>query len=369
MHPALHWKKLPNQKIQCRLCAHYCLIKEGEFGFCRVRKNSGGALVSLSYGLARGVAIDPIEKKPFFQFFPGSRVLSFGTPGCNFTCLGCQNWDLSQEPRLGVSEATEGPLQRKSRSLQPEELVKLATGTDGLAYTYSEPTIFWEYALDCIRLSRKLGKRTAESSRGWTRSRAARGEGKQLYNVFVSNGFFSRELANQIIKEKLLDAVRIDLKFMDEKNYKNYCGGRLKPVLDNIRKFAKSEIHLEVMVLIIPDLNDSPATLRKFAKFIASVDKSIPIHFLRFFPQYKAENRPTPDETLVLAGKIAKKEGLEYVYLGNSTIPGGEDTLCPGCGKTLVRREGFGVVENFLRAPACPFCERKLRRFVLSTKK
>lgn len=354
-HPALLWKNLGragSSAVQCRLCAQHCTIKPGKLGKCFVRKNVSGALKTLSWGQVRGLAVDPIEKKPFFHFRPGSRVLSFGTPGCNFSCLGCQNWDLSQGPKI-IADALEGKI------MEPAKVVELARNTDGLAYTYSEPTIFFEYAYDCIKLSKKVRKMEAEPSRGWTRSRAGR-EGK-LYNVFVSNGYLSEELIAKIKREKLLDAIRIDLKFMDEKNYKEYCGARLEPVLENIRSFARSRVHLEVMVLVIPGMNDGKGYLKRYGEFIASVDSSIPLHFLRFFPHFRAANPATPDDTLLLARGLARDAGVQHVYIGNSSIPGGEDTLCPGCGGTLIQREGFSVAQNRLERNRCPDCGKAIK--------
>jgi pyruvate formate lyase activating enzyme len=335
---ALLWKKLARTKtVQCRLCDHYCKIPESGFGICRARQNLKGALHSLNYGKVEGLAIDPIEKKPFFHFHPGARVLSFGAPGCNFRCLGCQNWELSQGPKLSKTFWTEAS--RASPKKIAEEA--FAAKCDGIAYTYSEPTVFFEYARDCALEARKIDK--------------------NLFNVFVTNGYFSKEAFSRIKKERLLDAIRIDLKFMDDANYGEYCGGKLAPVLRNIRAVAKSKIHLEIIVLVIPTLNDSPEKLREFSKFVAGVNKSIPVHFLKFHPDYEAMNLPaTPDETLLLARKIAKEEGIEYAYLGNSLIPGGEDTLCPGCGDILIQRSGFGVLKNFLEEPVCPGCGRKL---------
>jgi len=359
-HPALHWKALPNKSIQCRLCSQFCLIKEGEKGFCHVRKNVKGKLFSLAYGKPRGISIDPIEKKPFFHFRPGSSCLSFGTPGCNFTCLGCQNWELSQEPRL-VAEAELKSVQpsqdRNSHGQEPglgdslnkesgsekspEEIVALAKGTEGIAYTYSEPTIFYEYARDCAKLAKRQG----------------------LYNVLVSNGFFSPELADEISKERLFDAIRIDYKFPDNKNYLKYCGAREKPVIENIKKIFESGINLEVINLVIPGLNDSEKSLGKTARKIAGIDPEIPVHFSRFHPDYSFRGIPTPKDTLLLAGKIALESGLKHVYLGNAPdIPGGENTFCSGCGALLIERKGFFVSKNLLnRGGRCPECKKKLR--------
>lgn len=359
-HPALHWKALPNKSIQCRLCSQFCLIKEGEKGFCLVRKNVKGKLFSLSYGKPRGISIDPIEKKPFFHFRPGSSCLSFGTPGCNFICLGCQNWELSQEPRL-VAEAELNSVQpnrdrnshgqeprlenieERKKSFSPKEIVALAKGTDGIAYTYSEPTIFYECARDCAKLAK----------------------GRGHYNVLVSNGFFSPELADEISKEKLFDAIRIDYKFPDNKSYLKYCGAREKPVVGNIKKIFESGIHLEVINLVIPGLNDSEKSLGKTARKIAVIDPEIPVHFSRFHPDYSFKGIPTPKDTLFFARKIAVESGLKHVYLGNAPeIPGGENTFCSGCGALLIERRGFFVSKNLLnKGGRCPECGKKLRGF------
>ncbi len=362
-HPALLWKPLARADsraggevrakhepesawVRCRLCSHFCVIGRGEMGFCHVRGNRKGRLYSLNYGLVEGLALDPIEKKPFFNFRPGTRVLSFGSPGCNFRCLGCQNWELSQGPRLGVAL----PGERVPAKRMAGEAVR--TGAAGLAYTYSEPTIFFEYARDCVRESKKL---------------VASGRlPKDFYNVFVTNGYFSKEMLAKIARERLLDAMRIDLKFMNGADYKSFSGARLEPVLENIRAVAKTGMHMEVIVLVIPGMNDKPAQLKEFASFVAAVGKSVPLHFIRFHPDYRVSGgSATPIGTLEKAREIAREAGIEYAYIGNTGTSGHEDTLCPGCGELLIERRGFGVVRNAFKGsrakrPTCPACGHKI---------
>ena len=358
---ALLWtpaKGLPQKKVvRCRLCAHYCLIPPGGVGACLVRKNEGGRLRTVNWGQADGLAIDPIEKKPFFHFKPGSQLLSFGTPGCNFRCLNCQNWQLSQ----AMKQYGPGVLSKKL--LEPQEIAGTASRekVDGIAYTYSEPTIFFEYAYDTIQECRKL-----------------QAKGKlppDFFHVFVSNGYFSKEMLALVAKEKLLSAIRIDLKFMDDAKYWRICGGRLQNVLDSIKRVAALRqnagwpIHLEVINLVIPGENDSDDDFRAVSSFIHSLSPSIPLHFSRFFPQYKMDHvLPTPIERLERAKSIAQDEGLHFAYIGNTGLLGAEDTHCPNCGELLIARNRFGIEKNVfenanakMRAnPACPKCGQKI---------
>ncbi|VVC03383.1 Radical SAM superfamily protein [Candidatus Burarchaeum australiense] len=327
-------------KVLCRLCMRYCIIGEGERGYCLVRRNEKGKLYSLNYGKSSGFEIDPIEKKPFFHFKPGTNVLSFGTPGCNFRCLNCQNWMLSQAPRER-SDALDIP------KTLPKQVAEMAVreGCDGIAYTYSEPTIFFEYAYDCVKEARKLAP--------------------DMFHVFVSNGYFSREMLDLVAKEELLQAIRIDLKFMNDEKYKEIAGAHLEPVQQNIRRVneLRGKVHLEVIALIIPTLNDSDDDLRRLCQFVAGVGKDIPVHFDAFFPYYKLSHLPpTPEKTLLRAREIAKEEGLEYVYLGNASIPHGEDTVCPQCGEVLIERRGFLILKNKFagKKPECPKCGKRI---------
>ena len=523
LREALLYEKTGDNTVQCKLCARYCKIPEGKRGFCLVRQNEGGKLYSLSYGKAAGLEIDPIEKKPFFHFHPGSsKVLSFGTPGCNFRCKGCfvpetrvftdegvleiseifekgvneiveedgglrlvkkisalthrgrfkkivraskhyfagelvvvkpycapefkctpnhevfalrdgvaskvradqlknedlllspkaaasffenaaeensretivlakiremkqclllpikklsrqayagpvynlevegdhsylanfvsvgncQNWMLSQAPRISA-DAFSLP------STLPADIAGAAVreNCEGIAYTYTEPTIFFEYARDTVLETRKIAP--------------------EKFHVFVSNGYFSRECFKQIEREKLLEAIRIDLKFIDDDKYVEYTSAHLEPVQESIIRVynSKPKIHLEVINLVIPGWNDDEDTLRRTAKWVAGVGKDIPLHFIRFFPFYEAQDiPPTPDETLLKAKKIAEDEGIEYAYVGNTALANVEDTKCPRCGKVLIKRVGMSVLENVWqkagedekKKPVCPNCGYKI---------
>ncbi|MFA5108835.1 MAG: AmmeMemoRadiSam system radical SAM enzyme [Candidatus Micrarchaeia archaeon] len=328
--------------IRCQLCSHYCLIPNGQVGKCLVRQNENGKLYSLSWGKASGLAMDPIEKKPFFHFKPGSSVLSFGTPGCNFRCLNCQNWDLSQ----GVSIKGKSILEMLA-TITPKQIALQAqkSNADAIAYTYSEPTIFFEYAYDTIKECKKQK------------------ETKNISHLFVSNGYFSKEAFELIKKEKLLDAIRIDLKFFDDEKYYEITGGRLKPVLESITRVHQSGTPLEIINLLIPDENDSDAQIEKLCKFVYSLSPNVPLHFSRFFPYYKLANKPeTPIKTLLNARKIAKEIGLNYVYIGNTDLKDTEDTRCPQCNLLLIKRNRYIIEKNVFeklkdtKNPKCPKC-------------
>ncbi len=331
---ALLYEKLENQKVRCNLCSFHCLIENEKMGICKTRVNKQGVLYTLNYGRANGYSIEPIEKKPFFHFHPSSNVLSFGTPGCNFSCLNCQNYFMSQSTKE-VENAYSG-----LRFIPPEEIVNAGERAGGFAYTYTEPTIFFEYARECVleERRRKTGK----------------------FHVWVSNGFYSEQLLSTILKEKLLDAVRIDLKFTSEEKYAEVCKARLKPVLENIKKISKSDVFLELINLVIPGYNDSEQDLTELIDLIHGIDKRIPLHFLRFYPYYKMSNvPPTSDETLQKAFKIGL-EKLDYVYTGNASIKGSEDTLCPECKTLLIKRRGMMVIKNNLKEPYCPKCGNEI---------
>ncbi len=334
---AILYERLPDKSVRCKLCAHYCVVKDGKRGVCGVRKNEGGVLFSLVWSGANGLAIDPIEKKPFFHYKPGTSVLSFGTPGCNFRCLNCQNWSLSKNP---IKDDYFG------EALTPEIIVQtaIARNVGGIAYTYSEPTIFFEYARDVI----KLAKRKAP----------------YLFHVFVSNGYLSDEAIDLIEKEDLIDAINIDLKFADDEPYKRICGAKLAPVVENLKRFneLKDRIHLEIINLVIPGENDSEEALEKIVDIVYSINPEIPLHFNRFYPAYKMlDVPPTPLETLLKARQIALKRGLAHVYIGNVLAEGLEDTVCPNCGTVLIKRSGYRIIENkLIDSDKCPTCERKI---------
>ncbi len=336
MKEAILYTKHKDNKIKCNLCAHYCELNTGQYGICGVRRNIDGILYSLNYGMLSGVAIEAIEKKPFYHFAPGTDVLSFGLPGCNFRCSNCQNSSLSQ------SVKTERHLLNAHKRSNTEALVNYAMQNDisGIAYTYSEPTVFFEYAYDLI----KNFRRNTET--------------RHLKQMFISNGFLSKELRELILEENLLDAINIDLKFMDNKKYKRITGGTLQAVLDNIEAFADSSVHLEIINLVIPDENDSDDDFRKIAKFLSSLDKKIPLHFSRFFPYNEMyDKKPTPLERLISAKQISEDFGMNYVYIGNTNIEDSSDTFCPKCNSLLCKRRGYSTsFENIIKDNQKYYC-------------
>jgi pyruvate formate lyase activating enzyme len=328
MKEAYLYKKEAGGEVRCELCAHRCIIAPGKKGICRVRENRGGTLYSLVYGKAVARNIDPIEKKPFFHFLPASSSFSIATVGCNFRCSYCQNFDISQMVRDGNEIIGE--------NLPPEDVVRLAVEHDcqSISYTYTEPTIFMEYAYDTARLAKEKG----------------------LKNNFVTNGYMTEEALRFVHPN--LDAANIDLKAFTEKFYTDMCGAKLEPVLSSIAGMKRLGIWVEVTTLIIPTLNDSPHELREIAEFIRGVGEEIPWHVSRFHPTYRVNDTPaTPADTLKKAREIGREAGLRYVYTGN--IPGddGENTYCYQCGKLLIRRYGFQVIENVIVDAKCPQCE------------
>jgi pyruvate formate lyase activating enzyme len=320
------WKALDGGQVSCVLCAHRCDIAPAMFGVCGVRRNLDGKLFTLVYGEVIAAAVDPIEKKPLYHFLPGTKSFSIATVGCNFKCGFCQNWSISQaskkEDRAGGFE------------LMPEAVVReaLARGCRSVSYTYTEPTIFFEYAFDTARLARDKG----------------------LLNVFVTNGYMTAEALGTI--RPCLDAANVDLKAFKDETYKRVCKARLAPVLDSIRLMKESGVWVEVTTLVVPGLNDGDVELAGIARFIASVDPDIPWHVSRFHPDYKYdEAEATPAGTMKRALEIGRREGLRYVYAGN--IAGfDEDTHCPSCGTVVIGREGFRVLRNALKGSNCPSC-------------
>ena len=328
MRKALLWKTLSGQAVACGLCAHYCRIDEGERGKCGVRQNLGGELYTLVYDKVAAINLDPVEKKPLYHFLAGSKTFSLGAMGCNFSCAFCQNSQLAQSPSQGL------PVQ--GQKVTPEILVQsaLQSGAASLSYTYSEPTVFFELMRDTALLAKEKG----------------------LKNILVSNGFQSPQCLSEL--SGLIDAANIDLKAFSENFYKEICGARLAPVLENLKTIRELGWWLEVTTLVIPELNDSQSELSDLAQFIArELGSGTPWHISRFFPQYRMLDRPpTPLERLEVAAQAGRAAGLKYVYQGN--LPGGEhgDTVCPQCGLVLVKRRGFTVLENKLASGACSQC-------------
>lgn len=327
MQDALFYTKKGDATVQCFLCPHNCTIASGKTGICGVRKNTGGMLSSLVYGKVIAEHVDPIEKKPLFHFYPGSRAYSIATVGCNFRCRHCQNSEISQMPR------DQGVVMGSDRT--PDDIVRAAqqAGCRSISYTYTEPTVFFELALETAQLARERG----------------------IKNNFVTNGYISPEPLEKI--SPYLDAANIDLKAFSEEFYKDICGARLQPVLDAIRLYKKLGIWIEITTLIIPDLNDSPQELEKIAGFIAATGREIPWHVTAFYPTYRLLDKPrTSIKTLIKARGIGLQAGLRYVYTGN--VPGeeAENTYCYGCGRLLIRRDGFAIGENNLSDGVCPEC-------------
>ncbi len=329
MKEALLYTPKEKGQVECMLCNHHCLIKPQRLGLCQVRVNSESKLYSLVYGKIIAQHVDPIEKKPLFHFLPGSRSLSIGTVGCNFQCDFCQNYEIAQYPRL------EGGV--IGQEVTPQEVIEtaLSTGSQSISYTYNEPTVFFEFALDCSRLAAKSG----------------------LKNVFVTNGYMTTAALDLIFPD--LHAANVDLKAFRDEFYRKHCKARLAPVLDTLKHLKKQGVWLEVTTLLIPGENDDPQELRDIARFIyKELGPETPWHVTRFYPRFKLLTRPaTPIETLHKAYTIGKEEGLYYVYTGN--VPGdeGEKTFCWQCGETLIDRYGFGIM-SFELTPegSCPRC-------------
>jgi len=321
------YERCPGGRVRCHLCAHHCSIPEGRRGICHVRENVGGTLYTLVYGRAIARHVDPIEKKPLYHFHPGSTAYSIATEGCDFRCRWCQNWEISQRSRGVRIRSGESP---------PQEIVRdaRAHGSRSIAYTYTEPTVFFEYAFDT----------------------AVRAHAAGMANVFVTNGYMSEEMLSAF--RPYLNAANVDLKAFRDATYKRYVGARLQPVLDSIEAMKRFGVWLEVTTLVIPGLNDSRAELRDATAFIVrQLGPDTPWHISRFFPAYRMTDRPpTPLKTLRRAREIGREAGLRYVYIGNVAEEGGQDTACPGCHRVLIRRPGFGEITNHVRGFRCPDC-------------
>ena len=316
--------------VQCQLCPKNCIIGHGQSGDCRVRVNIDGVLRSVVYGFPCSVHIDPVEKKPLFHFLPGSRILSIATVGCNLHCKNCQNWEISQA----------NPEESRAVSCGPAKLVGLAKehSCPSVAYTYTEPIVYYEYTYDSAKLARDKGIR----------------------NVLVTAGYINAEPWKELLR--FVDAANIDLKAMTNDFYREICSATLEPVLDALVLAKASGVMVEVTNLIISTLNDKDEQIRELARWVrANMGSETPVHFSGFFPRYKMRHLPpTSLKTLTKAREIAMSEGLAYVYIGNVLSEEGQNTYCPGCKKLLIERKGYTITQNHVDSGQCPECKREI---------
>lgn len=338
-YEALLYEKLADNKVRCQLCAHHCLIADGKRGICRVRENKAGVLYSIIYGKLIAAHVDPIEKKPMFHFYPGSRSFSIASPGCNFDCQWCQNWEISQ----GDSAAAAA----RCPYTPPQDVVSAAKRESclSISYTYTEPTVFFEFTQDVGILAREVG----------------------LKNVYVSNGYMSPQTI--ALLARWLDAANVDIKAFSDEVYRKHIGARLQPVLDACSLLKQAGVWLEITTLLIPGLNDDEAQIRGLTRYIArELGAETPWHVSRFFPQYKYQNTDaTSVGSIEKAMEIGKAEGLRYVYAGN--IAGSADTYCPQCGAVLIKRTGMSTLSSRVsHKGACPVCGARIAGVGLSGK-
>lgn len=338
MKEAMLYKKQSDGSVLCQLCPHYCRVEEGKRGICAVRENRAGTMYTLAYNHLTSRNIDNVEKKPFFHFYPGSTAYSISTFGCNFHCQYCTNWAISQGPSVRF------PIEREE--VTPEEVVAAAVAADcrSIAYTYVEPTIFFEYVYDTSRLAQAAG----------------------LANIYKTNGFMSPEMLESCWP--YLDAANVDLKAFRDITYQRF-GGRLQPVLDTLKRMKGLGIWLEVTTVIIPGVNDDASELKDVAKFIAEeLGTDTPWHIARFFPAYKmADVAPTPVDSLRRARELGLIEGLNYIYFGNLPEKGRQDTLCVACSNVLIQRRAFDLLKNDLRNGCCQNCGTPLHGVGMDT--
>lgn len=322
---AAYWRPQDNGQVACDLCPIACRLREGQTGPCATRANQQGVMVPLHYGRIVSAAVDPIEKKPLYHFHPGKPILSVAAPGCNLHCMFCQNWTISQDGGA------------RTESASPTDLVSMAQAEDsvGIAFTYSEPLVWYEFVRDTALVVREKG----------------------LKNVLVTNGYLNAEPLAELLP--LIDAVNIDLKSMDDVFYRKVCKARLDPVLAAIRQSHDAGVHLEITNLVIPGQNDDPDQIRALVGFVADLDPDIPLHFSAYHPAWKFDAPPTPLETLLEARRLAAGR-LNYVYLGNSRTAEGRDTLCPECGAVVIDRSGYRAQVRLTGHHECPDCSRPI---------
>ncbi len=329
-HEAGFYEKLDGGLVRCTLCPHLCVVSDGRRGRCRVRENRGGTYYSLVYGRPSAIHLDPIEKKPFFHVYPGSSSYSIATVGCNMDCRFCQNWELSQADPDDAVVPYRAPSDIAGAAA--------ASGARTISFTYTEPTVFLEYMLDCARAGLERG----------------------IESVMVSSGFISEEAQRALFP--VMKAVKIDLKAFTDSFYSKICGGRIQPVLDSLKRLAGSGVWYEIVVLIIPTLNDSDEELGRMTGWIArELSRDVPVHFSRYHPTYKMVNiPPTPLQTLQRARRIAMEQGCRFVYIGNIEVRDEQYTFCPACGKAVIKRYGYRIVENSIRERSCEFCGKSI---------
>lgn len=327
---AMFYKKIENKRVECNLCPRKCKVGDMERGYCGVRENREGIYYTLVYGNPCAVHIDPIEKKPFFHFYPDSKAFSISTAGCNVNCKFCQNWQISQSR----------PEQTENVNLPPAEVIRYAKNNlaKSIAYTYAEPVVFYEYIIDTSKIARK----------------------DNIKSVVVSGGYIEEEPLKKLCD--VVDAVKIDLKAFTSKYYKEIVNGELKPVLDTLKILKKSKIWFEIVYLVLPGLNDSEKEINDMCVWINNnLGKDVPLHFSRFYPMYKLKNLPpTPVDTLTRLRKLAMSCGIKYVYVGNVFGHEGESTYCVDCKKTLVKRTGYQILEYYIEKGRCKYCNEKI---------
>ncbi|KPK96941.1 MAG: radical SAM protein [Omnitrophica WOR_2 bacterium SM23_72] len=327
---ALYYEKLENKSVQCHICPRNCIISDGKRGFCGVRENRAGTLFSLSYGKLVSVHVDPIEKKPLFHFYPATSAFSIATAGCNLRCKFCQNWEISQRK----------PEEVHYSYIEPRQLVNKAkeSGSPTIAYTYTEPTIFYEYMLETAKLARQVG----------------------LKNIMHSCGYINEEPLRELIP--YLDAANIDLKGFSDDYYQKLSEATLEPVLNTLEILKKEGVHLEITNLVLPGFNDDPEIIIKMCLWIKeNLGTDVPLHFSRFFPMYQLLSlNPTPVASLERARKIALDCGLKYVYIGNVAGHPAENTYCPRCGKLLIERKGYFILQNNIQDGKCRYCGERI---------
>lgn len=328
LYPARYSESLAGGAVRCLLCPFRCLLAEGQIGLCKARQNVGGTLQTLTYGKVSSRQVDPVEKKPFFHVLPGSRVYSIAVTGCNLKCLYCQNWSLSQV----------FPEEVDTIPMTPAEVVQAAVDSQSsaIAFTYNEPTVYFEYLLDIAKLAKDKGLKT----------------------LVVSNGYINPAPLRELLP--FVDAYKIDFKGYDDKFYQEVTGGHLAPVLESMKIIRESNVWLEVVNLLVPGKNDSDDQIRSLVQWIKeNLGTDVPLHFSRFQPQYRLENLPpTPVTTVVRARQLALEAGLKYVYTGNIIYPPGEATYCPTSGQVAVARQGYVVNVNNLQRGRCPDGEK-----------